>query len=59
MTKQLNIRNDEAYARAKRLAERLGISTTEVVVKALRQLDTEAVVLPPYESLPPERKRDR
>jgi hypothetical protein len=58
MTKQLNIRNDEAYARAKRLAERFGLSTTEVVLKALRHLDTDAVVLLPYESLPPEAKRD-
>ncbi len=58
MTKQLNVRSDEAYLRAKRLAERYGLSTTEVVLKALRQLDTEAVILPPYESLPEQSKRD-
>jgi hypothetical protein len=58
MTKQLNIRSDEAYMRAKRLAKHYGLSTTEVVLKALRHLDTEAVVLPPYESLPEQLKRD-
>ena len=35
--KQLNIRSDEAYATAHELAERLGVSTTEVVVSALRE----------------------
>jgi len=35
--KQLNIRSDEAYATAHRLAELLGTTTTEVVVKALRE----------------------
>jgi hypothetical protein len=58
MTRQLNIRNDEVYARAKHLAKRYGLSTTAVVLKALRQLDTDVVVLPPYDSLPPESKRD-
>ena len=35
--KQLNIRSDEAYATAHELAARLGVSTTEVVVSALRE----------------------
>jgi hypothetical protein len=34
--KQLNIRSDEAYAAAHSLAEQLGITTTEAVVRALR-----------------------
>ena len=35
--KQLNIRSDEAYATAHRLAEQLGVTTTEAVVRALRE----------------------
>jgi hypothetical protein len=35
--KQLNIRSDEAYAAAHSLAEQLGITTTEAVVRALRE----------------------
>ena len=35
--KQLNIRSDEAYATAHELAERLGATTTEVVISALRE----------------------
>ena len=35
--KQLNIRSDEAYAAAHHLAEQLGITTTEAVVRALRE----------------------
>jgi hypothetical protein len=38
--KQLNIRGDEAYATAHRLAELLGTTTTEVVVKALPELES-------------------
>lgn len=44
--KQLNVRSDEAYERAHRLAKRLGTTTQDVVVKALRALeqgDTEPV----------------
>lgn len=39
MARQLNIRSDEAFETAKRLAERQGLTTTEVVVRALRYLD--------------------
>ena len=35
--KQLNIRSDEAYATAHDLAERLGTSATDIVVRALRE----------------------
>lgn len=34
--RQLNIRSDEAVARAAALAERLGKTTTDVIVEALR-----------------------
>lgn len=37
--KQLNVRSDEAYERAHRLAKRLGTTTQDVVVKALRALE--------------------
>ncbi len=36
--KHLNIRSDEAYATAHDLAEQFGTTTTEVVVRALREL---------------------
>ena len=35
--KQLNIRNDEAFATAHDLAAKLGMTTTEIVVSALRE----------------------
>jgi len=35
--KQLNIRSDEAYATAHELAEKLGATTTEVLLNALRE----------------------
>jgi hypothetical protein len=35
--RQLNIRSDEAYATAHDLAEQFGTTTTEVVVRALRE----------------------
>jgi hypothetical protein len=38
--KQLNIRSDEAYATAHDLAEQFGTTTTEVVVRALRELQS-------------------
>ena len=41
MSKQLNIRSDEAYAAATRLAQRLGTTTTEAVLRALRRLEQE------------------
>ena len=40
--KQLNVRSDEAYERAHRLAKRLGTTTQDVVVKALRALEKDA-----------------
>lgn len=36
MGRQLNIRSDEAVLTARRLAEHLGKTTTEIVVEALR-----------------------
>jgi hypothetical protein len=35
--KQLNIRSNEAYATAHELAEQIGTTTTEVVIRALRE----------------------
>ena len=58
MAKQLNIRSDEAYERARRIAKRMGTTTTEVVVRALRRYDPDPVVLPSFEDLTPEQKRD-
>lgn len=40
MARQLNIRSDEAFETAKRIAERSGLTTTEVVVRALRRMDS-------------------
>ncbi|MCC0804893.1 hypothetical protein FPV16_01430 [Methylobacterium sp. W2] len=37
MTKQLNIRSDEAHALASDIAERLDTSVTDVVLQALRE----------------------
>jgi hypothetical protein len=37
MARQLNIRSDEGYDIAHRLAQRLGKTTTDVVVSALRE----------------------
>ncbi|MEP9354110.1 type II toxin-antitoxin system VapB family antitoxin [Xanthobacter sp. KR7-65] len=39
MPRQLNIRSDEAVETAKRIAERHGLTTTEVVVRALRRME--------------------
>jgi hypothetical protein len=36
MRRQLNVRSDEAYAIASEIGRRLNITTTEVVVRALR-----------------------
>jgi hypothetical protein len=44
--KQLNIRSDEAYETATRLARRLGASTTEVVLRALQRLEGETAASP-------------
>ena len=43
--RQLNIRSDEAYRRASGLAERLGKTTTEAVVEALRSYEARAAPL--------------
>lgn len=54
--RQLNIRSDEAYRLASGLAERLGKTTTEVVVEALRSYD--AAVQPVDElGMTPEKRR--
>ncbi|TDR93404.1 type II toxin-antitoxin system VapB family antitoxin [Enterovirga rhinocerotis] len=37
--RQLNIQSDEAFSRASSLAERLGRTTTDVVVEALRRFE--------------------
>ncbi len=37
--KQLNVRSDEAYATAHNLARELGTTTTEAVVRALREFN--------------------
>src|SRR5687767_6733881 len=58
MQKQLNIRSDEAYDRAQRLAKRLGTTTTEAVVRALRRYDQESFRLPTYADLTTEERRD-
>jgi hypothetical protein len=39
MPKQLNIRSDEAHEAATRLAQRLGTTTTDAVLRALRKLE--------------------
>jgi hypothetical protein len=56
MTKQLNIRSDSAYATARRLARRLGTSTTAVIETALDRLDRETFKVPDYADLTPEQK---
>lgn len=40
-SKQLNIRSDEARTRVTALAKRLGKSTTDIVVEALRAYDAQ------------------
>jgi antitoxin VapB len=42
MERQLNIRSDEAYERAHRLARRRGQSVTEVITDALRRAEEQA-----------------
>ena len=51
MERQLNIRSDEAYERAHRLAKRRGESVTAVVTDALRQAEEQH---PPPHDVPPE-----
>jgi len=40
MSRQLNIRSDEAYQIAHEIAARLDVSTTEAVIRALRDYGT-------------------
>jgi len=51
MERQLNIRSDEAYQRAHRLAQRRGESVTTVVTEALRQAEE---AYPTPREVPPE-----
>lgn len=51
MERQLNIRSDEAYERAHRLAKQRGESVTTVVTEALRQAEVQN---PPPREVPPE-----
>jgi hypothetical protein len=56
MRRQLNIRSDEAYRIAHDIAGRLNVSTTEVVVKALR--DYGARVAPSIEGMTPTQRSE-
>jgi len=56
MRRQLNIRSDEAYRIAHDIAGRLNVSTTEVVVKALRDYGTR--VAPPIEGMTPTQRSE-
>jgi len=51
MGRQLNVRSDEAFRIAHDIADRLNVSTTEVVIKALR--DYGARVAPSVEGMTP------
>ena len=44
MARQLNVRSDEAYETAHAIARRTRLTTTEVVEKALRQLEAQTPV---------------
>lgn len=52
MVRQLNIRNDEAFETARRLAEQLGRSQTDVVLEALRRYSDQ--ILAPSRRVTPE-----
>lgn len=57
MAKQLNVRSDEAYETARRIARRLNLTTSEVVVTALRRLDERtAAAEPDLSTLTPEQR---
>ncbi|MGB7099375.1 MAG: type II toxin-antitoxin system VapB family antitoxin [Xanthobacteraceae bacterium] len=56
MRRQLNVRSDEAYRIAHDIADRLNISTTEVVVKALH--DYGARVAPSVEGMTPTQRSE-
>lgn len=51
MARQLNVRSDRAYETASRLSRRLGVSTTEVVERALETLDRKTYRAPTYADL--------
>jgi antitoxin VapB len=53
MTKQLNIRNDEVYARAHRIAERLGQPVSEAILTVLREYEAH---LPKVDELTPSQR---
>ncbi|WP_430910456.1 type II toxin-antitoxin system VapB family antitoxin [Methylobacterium sp. sgz302541] len=55
MTKQLNVRNDEAYALAHEIAGRLGEPVSETVLRALRELGQR---MPSDKGLNPTQKAD-
>lgn len=56
MTKQLNIRSDEAYRLAHRLADDRKVPVTEVVLQALRR--EAAPKIPELEELTPSQRAD-
>lgn len=56
MARQLNIRSDEAFATARRLAEQHKLTTTEVVVRALRRLEARQDEILRYQDLSPQQK---
>jgi hypothetical protein len=56
MRRQLNIRSDEAYRIAHDIAARLNVSTTEVVVTALRHFG--ARVAPSIEGMTPTQRSE-
>ena len=56
MAKQLNIRSDEAYVTAARIARRLNQTTTQVVVEALARYDRETFAVPVQADMTSEQK---
>jgi hypothetical protein len=54
MARQLNVRSDEAYETAHRLARQLKLTTTEVVLKALLLFKEDFPALP--ESMSPKQR---
>lgn len=56
MARQLNIRSDDAYRVANTLAKRLGTTTTDVVVRALRNLEQATFRVPTLEEMTPEQR---
>lgn len=56
MTRQLNVRSEKAYGTARRMAARLGLSTTAVVETALDLMERDYLKVPTYDELNPEQK---